>query len=85
LSNKETLSSYYRNKFFCFIVICNNKDSYMNELKRIALVVYFLISVVGLYSQTQYTISGYVTDADVGETLLGANIYDIYNIKEFKI
>lgn len=45
----------------------------------IFLIVIFVVNLGK--SQEQYTISGYIQDRDVGETLIGANVYDINDIK----
>ena len=39
-------------------------------------IIFILISVItNLYAQKKYTISGYITDKNTGESIIGANIY----------
>ncbi|MAQ70333.1 MAG: hypothetical protein CMD23_04485, partial [Flavobacteriales bacterium] len=54
----------------------NTKNFIFAPVKKIYYF-FFLLSFF-VYSQTEYNISGYVTDKATGETLIGANIYDTY-------
>lgn len=45
-------------------------------MKRVALLLFILISSFNLFAQEKFTISGYVKDASNGEDLYGANVYE---------
>ncbi len=46
---------------------------------KLALGLFFIILTGNLLGQEKFTLSGYVKDADSGETLIGANVFNIKN------
>ena len=50
----------------------------MTQLLKWSIVIFFILSC-GISIGQSYTISGYIKDADTGETLIGANIFDANN------
>ena len=49
-------------------------------IRTILMIIYLSVSLFG-YSQKKFTISGYITDKNNGETIVGANIYSSSNGK----
>jgi len=49
-------------------------------LRKIIIITFNLLLVTAVYAQ-KYTISGYITDIEDGEKLIGANVYDANNYK----
>ncbi len=44
-------------------------------MRKLLFILFFFISTILLYSQESVTVSGYITDKNNGETIVGANIY----------
>tara|TARA_B100000700_G_scaffold331299_1_gene462957 strand:+ start:2068 stop:4542 length:2475 start_codon:yes stop_codon:yes gene_type:complete len=44
-------------------------------MKKIFIILILISLKTNLYAQTKYTISGYITDKNTGESIIGANIY----------
>ena len=50
-------------------------------MKRIALLSFFLLAISCVFAQEKFTLSGYVKDANDGEDLYGANVYEKESFK----
>ena len=44
-------------------------------MKNFSFTIIFLLLITSVFGQDKYTISGYITDVNNGESIVGANIY----------
>ena len=44
-------------------------------MKKIFIILTLLSIIINSYAQKRHTISGYITDKNTGESIIGANIY----------